>query len=77
MAARYELYNTEKNGETVYYFNLIAANNQVIATSQMYKSKQGAEKGIDSVKENSDSPTIDKTDGASEVESLLKKMGLL
>ncbi|MCG6387032.1 YegP family protein [Vibrio fluvialis] len=43
----------------------------------MYKSKQGAEKGIDSVKENSDSPTIDKTDGASEAESLLKKMGLL
>ena len=34
------------------YFNLKAANGQVIATSQMYKSATGAKGGIASVAEN-------------------------
>ncbi len=34
------------------YFNLKAANFQVIGTSEMYESKSAMEKGIDSVKKN-------------------------
>jgi uncharacterized protein YegP (UPF0339 family) len=40
----------EKDGK--YMFNLKAANDQVIFTSQSYESKAGAESGIASVKEN-------------------------
>lgn len=39
-----------KNGD--FYFNLTAKNGQVIATSEMYKSKAACENGIESVKEN-------------------------
>ena len=35
-----------------HYFNLKAANGQIIGTSQMYESVQGMESGIDSVKHN-------------------------
>lgn len=35
-----------------FYFNLTAANTQIIGTSQMYTSIQGRDKGIDSVREN-------------------------
>jgi len=31
-------------------FNLKAANNEIIATSQSYETRQGAEKGIDAIK---------------------------
>jgi uncharacterized protein YegP (UPF0339 family) len=34
------------------YFNLTAANTQIIGTSQMYSSKQGRDQGIDSVNKN-------------------------
>ncbi|GEA20347.1 YegP family protein [Vibrio harveyi] len=44
-----------------YYFVLKADNGQVIATSEMYASKQGAEKGIDSVKSNADSIIVDES----------------
>jgi uncharacterized protein YegP (UPF0339 family) len=50
MAARYELKPT-KNGELM--FNLLAGNNEVILTSQMYKEKSGAMNGIESVRKNS------------------------
>ena len=46
---KYEL-KQAKNGD--YYFNLTAKNGQVIATSEMYKSKAAAENGIASVREN-------------------------
>jgi hypothetical protein len=36
-----------------FYFNLTAANGQVIFSSQGYKSKDGCENGIASVKKNS------------------------
>lgn len=39
-----------KNGK--YYFNLLAANGEVVLTSQMYASKQTAKKGIASVQTN-------------------------
>jgi uncharacterized protein len=39
-----------KNGQ--FFFNLTAVNGQVIATSEMYTTKDAAENGIRSVKEN-------------------------
>lgn len=50
VAAKYEL-KKAKNGQ--FFFNLKAANGEVILTSEMYKQKESAEHGIDSVKKNS------------------------
>ena len=41
---KFELFQSEKNGK--YYFRLVAANNQIILTSQGYKSKTAANNGI-------------------------------
>ncbi len=46
-----------KNGD--FYFNLTAKNGQVIASSEMYKSKAAAENGIASVKENAPEAEIE------------------
>jgi uncharacterized protein len=35
-----------------FYFNLVAGNGEVVLTSQMYETKQGAQTGIDSVVAN-------------------------
>ena len=42
--------NTAKNGK--FYFNLKAANAQIIGTSQMYSAEAGMENGIESIKTN-------------------------
>lgn len=47
--SRYERL-TAKNSKP--YFNLKAANHQVIGTSQLYASEQSREKGLESVKTN-------------------------
>ena len=49
MAAKFEIFK-DKKGE--FRFRLVAANGQVIATSQGYKSKSSCMNGIDSVKKN-------------------------
>jgi len=49
MAAKFEIFK-DKKGD--FRFRLIAANGQVIATSQGYKSKTSCRKGIESVKKN-------------------------
>jgi uncharacterized protein YegP (UPF0339 family) len=49
MAARFVL--KAAKGEQ-FMFNLKAGNNEVILTSELYKQKQGAEKGIESVRKN-------------------------
>ena len=41
---------TAKNGK--FYFNLKAANSQIIGTSQMYAGEAGMENGIQSIKNN-------------------------
>ena len=41
-----------------YYFNLKAANHEVIGTSQMYKSAGGRDEGINSVKTNGGTTTV-------------------
>ena len=50
MAAKFEI-KSSKNDQ--FFFNLKAANGQVILSSEMYKSKSGAENGIQSVRKNS------------------------
>ena len=52
MAAAYVL-KTAKNGQ--FYFNLKAANGEVILTSEMYKQKESAMKGIESCRVNAQS----------------------
>ncbi|HBB9588520.1 TPA: YegP family protein [Escherichia coli] len=58
----YEIHKSDKNISHPYYFVLKASNHQVIATSEMYSSKQAAENGIASVQANgSTSDVRDKT----------------
>jgi uncharacterized protein YegP (UPF0339 family) len=46
-----------------FYFNLIAKNGEVVGKSETYKTKQGLENGIESVKSNApDAPIEDSTD---------------
>jgi uncharacterized protein YegP (UPF0339 family) len=53
---------TAKNGDN--YFVLTAKNGQVIAQSEMYKSKAAAQNGIDSVKENAPAAETEVEDAA-------------
>ena len=50
MAAKFDL-KKSKNGQ--FYFNLKAGNGEVILTSEMYKAKESALNGIESVRKNS------------------------
>lgn len=54
-------YYIRKASDGQFYFVLKAANGEIIATSEMYKSKQSAEGGIASVKANANGPTYDMT----------------
>ena len=45
-----------KNGK--FHFSLLAANKQIIGSSQMYASKSGMENGIESVKTNAAEATV-------------------
>jgi hypothetical protein len=49
MAAKFEL---KQSGSGQYMFNLKAGNGEVILTSELYKEKQSALNGIESVKAN-------------------------
>ena len=49
MAAKFEL---KKSKNDKFVFNLLAANGQVILTSEMYESRASALNGIESVKKN-------------------------
>ena len=42
----------KKDSKGKFMFNLLAENNKVVLTSELYEEKQGAMNGIDSVKEN-------------------------
>lgn len=50
MAGKFDL-KKAKDGQ--FYFNLKAANDQILLKSEMYKAKSGASNGIESVKKNS------------------------
>jgi uncharacterized protein YegP (UPF0339 family) len=53
----------QKGASGKYHFNLLAANGQVIATSQAYEQKQSALHGIESVKENAAGAEVDDQTG--------------
>ncbi len=55
-SARYEILEAV-NGE--YYFNLKAGNHEIIGTSELYASKSGAEKGVETVMGLLDDVSID------------------
>ena len=55
--ARYE---RKMSTDNKYFFNLRAANNQVIGTSEMYETAAGRDNGIESVKTNA--PTAETDD---------------
>jgi uncharacterized protein YegP (UPF0339 family) len=46
------IFELSKASDGRFMFNLKAANHEIILTSQMYETKQSAEEGIASVKEN-------------------------
>ena len=48
--------NESKNEK--FYFNLKAANGQIIGSSEMYESKAACENGIESVKKNAPDATV-------------------
>lgn len=60
MAGKFEVYK-DKAGE--FRFRLKAANGQVIATGEGYKTKASALNGIESIRKNApDAPVDDQTD---------------
>lgn len=59
MAGKFEIYQSA-NGE--YRFRLKAANGQIIATGQGYKSKAACLKGVESVKKNAPDADIVETE---------------
>ena len=62
MAGKFEL-KKRKDGQ--FQFNLKAGNGEVIATSEAYKQKASALKGIESVRRNApDARVVDSTDDA-------------
>jgi uncharacterized protein len=56
MAAKFEL---KKSQSGQYHFNLKASNGQVIASSEMYKSKASALNGIESIRTNAKGAVLD------------------
>ncbi len=59
MAAKFEL---KKTTSGQFHFNLKAGNGEIIATSEMYNSKDSAKSGIESVKNNAaDAEVVDLT----------------
>lgn len=53
MPAKFEI-KKAKNGQ--FYFNLKAANHEIILTSEMYTTKASAKKGVASVQKNAAEP---------------------
>jgi uncharacterized protein YegP (UPF0339 family) len=61
MAGKFVL---KKGQSGKFHFNLVAANGQVIATSETYNSKEAALNGIESVRKNApDAPVNDESAG--------------
>ena len=60
MAGKFVL---KKGSSGKYHFNLVAANGQVIATSETYERKQSALNGIESVKANAPGADVDDQTG--------------
>nr|WP_233788124.1 YegP family protein [Serratia ureilytica] len=74
----FELIKSEKDTKQTYYFVLHADNGEIIATSEMYSSKQAAQNGIASVQKNGATTDIrDRTTGKKvELELKTKSLGI-
>ena len=59
MAAKFEVY---KDGKDEYRFRLKAANGEIIAVGEGYKTKQGCINGIESIKKNAPEAEIVETE---------------
>lgn len=59
MAGKYEVHKDKYGG---FRFRLKAANGEVIASSESYKTKAGAMNGVESVKKNAGSDVVDLTE---------------
>ncbi len=58
-----EQFEINKSEDGQFYFTLKAVNNEIIATSEMYTTKQNCQNGIDSVKTNApNAEIVDNTD---------------
>jgi len=60
-----ERYESKESSNGKWFFNLKAANSQVIGTSQLYASAQSRDAGIASVKTNGSSTTVKDLSAAS------------
>ena len=54
----YEVRKSDKQTDQPWYFVLVANNHEIIATSEMYASKQGALNGMKSVRANAPSEEV-------------------
>jgi uncharacterized protein len=52
-------YDRKKSSNGKHYFNLKAANSQIIGTSEMYEASTGMENGIESVKKNAPKASVE------------------
>lgn len=57
-AAQDDRYERKASANGKFYFNLKAANHQIIGSSQMYATEVSRNRGIDSVKQNGPSATV-------------------
>ena len=58
-----EQFEINESDDGQFYFTLKAANNEIIATSEMYTTKQNCQNGIESVKTNApNAKIVDNTD---------------
>ena len=57
---KFRVYSIGDRGpHTYWYFNLIATNGRVIATSETYESKQACLKGLNSVRRNAPNAVVE------------------
>ena len=58
-----EQFEIKKSDDGQFYFTLKAVNNEIIATSEMYTTKENCQNGIESVKTNApNAEIVDNTD---------------
>ena len=58
-----ENFEIHKSDDGQFYFTLKTVNNEIIATSEMYTTKENCQNGIDSVKTNApNAEIVDNTD---------------
>jgi len=62
-APKDERYDRRKSSGNQYYFVLVAKNGEAIGRSEMYKTEQGRDNGIESVKNTAPDARIDDTSG--------------